>query len=70
MNALSKQKRAMHCGMKKPHKFIVRLYASCLIVINDYLDDFLGENSSDNIGETEINKILLNIIPNGWSEQA
>ena len=27
----------MCCGMRKPHTFKVRLYADCLIEINEYL---------------------------------
>ena len=28
-----------------------------------------GEKESDKIGETELNEIILNSIPNGWSKK-
>ena len=37
--------------------------------LNEYLSDFLGATASENIGETELNEILLNGVPNGWSNQ-
>ena len=33
-----------------------------MIEINQYLAAFTGEKTSDKIGETELNEILLNII--------
>ena len=48
----------------------VRCYAACLIDINENLATFPGEKASDNIDGMELNEILLNSIPNGWSNQA
>ena len=41
-----------------------------LIGLNQYLDSFPGATFSDKIGVTELNKILLNSMPNIWSKQA
>ena len=38
--------------------------------LNEYLDTFPGAKASDNIGEKNINEILLNSMSNGWSKQA
>ena len=70
MNVLSKQKRKIYRGMRKPRKLKVRRYAACLIYINDYLDAFPGSNTSDKIDKMEIDEIILNSIPNRWSKQA
>ena len=42
----------------------MRQYAARLIGFNQYLDALPGAKLSDNIGEKEINKILLNSMPN------
>ena len=68
-DALSKQKREMRRKMRKPQELRVRLYNACLIDINEYLATFLGEKSSDKICEAELNEILLNSMPNGWTSQ-
>ena len=41
-----------------------------LIDLNKYLDSFPGSTLSDTIGVTELNKIILNSMPNSWSKQA
>ena len=41
-----------------------------MIKLNEYLSEFPGANESDKFGETELNEILLNCIPNGYSRQA
>ena len=69
INDFSRKKFAMCCGMRKPRELKVRHCAACLIDINDYLNALPGAKSSDNIGETDIDKILLNSIPNGWIKQ-
>ena len=43
VNYLSKKKRAMRCGMRKPRGLKVRLYAARLIDLNEYLDFSLGK---------------------------
>ena len=53
----------MHHGMK-------RRYALHLIDLNDYFESFLVETLTDKIGITELNRILLNIMPNSWSKQS
>ena len=42
VNALSKQKRTMRRGTKKPRGLKVRFYAAHLIDLNDYLTVFPG----------------------------
>ena len=70
MDALSKKKHAMRRGIRKPLKLNVRRYAARLIDLNEYLAAFPVARASDNIGETDLNEILLNSMPNGWSNQA
>ena len=41
-----------------------------MIDINEYFSSFPLENASEIIGDIELNKILLNRIPNGWIKQA
>ena len=48
----------------------VRNYAVRLIDMNKYLDYFPGATLSDKIEVTELNEILLKIMPNSWSKQA
>ena len=69
IDALSKQKRAMRHGKRKPLKLNVRRSADCLIDLNEYLDAFLRAQTSDRIGEAELNEILLTIMSNGQSIQ-
>ena len=60
----------MRRGMRKPRGLKVRRYTACLIDLNDYLDSFPEATLSDKIGVTELNGILLNIMPNSWCKQA
>ena len=60
----------MRQGMKKPRESKVRFYAAHMIELNEYLAAFPGENSGDKICETELNEIILNSMPTGWSKQA
>ena len=62
--------RAVHRRMRKPHELKFRHYTDWLIGSNDYVDAFPGAKESDNIGERELNKIILNSIPNGCMNQA
>ena len=55
--------------MKKPCKSKVRIYTACLIGLNEYLEEFPGEKASSKFDETELNEILLNSMPNGWTSQ-
>ena len=55
--------------MKKQRALTVRRYAACLIDINDYFASFLGVTLNDKISVTELNKILLNSMPNSWYRQ-
>ena len=59
----------MRRGMSNPSELKVRCYAASLVGNDEYLAAFPGAKSNYNISETELNKIILNIIPNGWSEQ-
>ena len=70
VNVLSKQKRTICRGMRKPHKLKMRLYAAFLIDINTYLDVFTGVKANAEICETELNEILFNSMPNSWRNQA
>ena len=65
---ISKQKRTMRLGTRKPCGFKVRCYATILIDLNDYLDYLSGDKLSGKIGVTELNEILLNSMPNSWSK--
>ena len=68
INAFPKQTCAMCRRIRKPHKLKVRRFAACRIDLNSYLAILSGAKGSDKIGETELNEILLNIMPNGWGE--
>ena len=48
----------------------VRRYGARLIDLNEYLASFPGETLTDKIGVTELNKILLNSMPNILSKHA
>ena len=52
------------CGLK------LTFYDARLVGINQYLSVFPGVKESDKIWNTELNKILLNIIPNRCINQA
>ena len=60
----------MRRGIRNPIKLKVRRYAARLIYINDYLAAFPGAKESEKIGETDLNEILLNSMPNIWIRQA
>ena len=47
-----------------------RRYADSMIELNKYLSVFPGENSSEKIGEIELNEIILNSMPNRRGKQA
>ena len=47
----------------------MRHYSAYLVDMNEYLASFSGTTSADKINVTEFNDILLNILPNRWSEQ-
>ena len=70
VNSLSKQNRAVCRAMKKPRGLKVRHYVACLVDLNEYLALFPGDNLSDKIGITKLNKFLLNIMPNSWYKKA
>ena len=70
VNSLSKKKRVMRRGIRKPHGSKVRRYTDFLIGLNNYLASFHGAKLNENIGMTELNEILLNSMPNSWSKQA
>ena len=59
----------MRHGKRKPLKLNVRRSADCLIDLNEYLDAFLRAQTSDRIGEAELNEIILNSMSNGQSIQ-
>ena len=60
----------MRRRMRSPRSLKVSFYAAQLIGLNEYLDVFPGEKMSDKICMTELNEIMLNSMPNIWSEQA
>ena len=70
INDLTKKKRMIICGIRKPRKLKARLYAAHIIELNEYLSIFPGEKASSNFFERELNEIILNSITNGWSRQA
>ena len=55
VNSMSKQKRVMHLGMKKPRSLTIRRYAVRLIDLNEYLASFPGATLTDKIGVTKLN---------------
>ena len=60
----------MLCGMKNPCGLKVRRCTDFMIYLNEYLSVFPGAKASDKTCETELNEILLNIMPNIWNSQA
>ena len=47
VSTISKQKCAIHRGMRNRRSLKIRLYAACMIDINNYLDVFPRERASD-----------------------
>ena len=70
VNFLSQQKCTMWRGMKKTRSLTVRCYATQLIDLNEYSESFPGATLNDKIGVTELNEILLNSMPNSWSNKS
>ena len=60
----------MRCGMREPQELKVRCYADFVIDINKYLYVLTRPKESDEIGDMELNKILLKILLNVWGKQA
>ena len=60
----------MHQGMRKPRGLKVRRFMDRLIDLNKYSALFPGDIISDKIGLTKLSKILLNSMPNSWSNQS
>ena len=56
--------------MSNPHSLKVIRYSARMIYINEYLDVLPGARASEKICETELNEILLKIMPNSWSNQS
>ena len=54
----------MHLCIKNPCSLKVRRYAARFIDLHEYLASFPGSTTSDRMGVTELNDILLNIISN------
>ena len=69
INALPKQKCAMHRGMRSPRELKVRCYAPHNIDPNEYLAAFHGAKAHEKISETKMNEIILNSMPNIWSKK-
>ena len=70
VNSLSKKKLEMRCCMKNPRSLKVRRYTTQLIDLNEYSAYFTVLYIYDKMGDTELNEILLNSMPNIWSKQA
>ena len=56
--------------MKNPRRLKVKQYTARLIDLNGYLASSPKATMDDKMGVTELNEILLNIMPNIWSKQA
>ena len=69
VNLISKQKRVMRRRMSKPRSLKVRSYVARFIDFNKYLGLFPGDTFSDKIGVTELEKKMLNSMPNDCSKQ-
>ena len=59
----------MRRGMRNLRRLKVRCYAAHLIGLNEYFASLPGVKSTDKIGVTELNEILLNIMPNSCSKK-
>ena len=66
IRAMSKQKRAIRHGIRKPRSLKVRCYAARLIGLEEYLTMLPGANIRENNCVTELNGFLLNIMTNRW----
>ena len=55
---------------ENPRRLKLRCYSARLIALNEYLASFLGVAVDDKMSVTELNKILLNSMPNRWYKQA
>ena len=51
--------------MRNPRKLKMRHYSDYIIGLNEYFYSLHGEKEIDNIGDTELNEIILNSTPNG-----
>ena len=60
----------MRRGMSKTRGLQLRHYASRFIDLNKYLECFPGSTLYGKTGVTELKIILLNSMPNGYSNQA
>ena len=60
----------MRRRMRKPRRLKIGHYYADTIDIIEYLSEFPGSKAKDNIGDMELNKTLLNSMPNGRSKQA
>ena len=56
--------------MRWSQELKLRRYAACMIELNENLSSLIVSNASEEIGETELNEIILNSMPNGWSKPA
>ena len=56
--------------MKKLRSLKVICYSVRLIDMIEYLDSSPGATFADNIDITELNDILLNIMPNSWYKKS
>ena len=68
VNFISKQKRAIPRGIKNAQSK-VRHYAERLIDMNEHLASFPGETLDNKICVTELNKIILNSMPDSWPKK-
>ena len=55
---------------EKMRSLKVRRYVVRLIDLNEYLDYLPGATLYDKIDVTELNEIILNVMPNSWYKQA
>ena len=59
----------MPCRTRKPCGLKAIRCTICLIDINEYWGVLPRSKASDKISEADINDIMFNSIPNGWSKQ-
>ena len=70
VNTLSNKKRKTHLIISNIRELKLRRYTNHMVNLNECLSVFSRDHSSDKIGETEFNKIILNGMKNKWIKKS